>query len=227
MRTAATTIRCVIVDDHLMLLQLLAGVVRSVPGMVVAGTATSVTEAEAIAALERIDLMIVDPGLGSDNGIDVLRTVAARHPAVKCIVLSGAATDFVCPADVMPSVVAVVDKSHACDMLLGEIRKAVGLGADDTPAHLTAADIKARLTGREFELFNVLGEGLSNKEVGQRFGISTRTVETHRKAISRKLGCSGAALLRLATIHHSRGGFFADPGSALEADPATAAGKPR
>lgn len=199
-------IHCVIVDDHLMLLQLLTGIVRSVPGLLIVSTATNVGQAQAVAALDRIDLILVDPKLGAGNGMDLLRTVVARHPHVKCIVISGAAADFVCPTDLMPNVVSVVDKSHACDTLLAEINKAVGTDGGAVPARLSAAEIKSRLTDREFELFTVLGEGLANKEIGQRFGISTRTVETHRKSISRKLGCSGAALVRLAAIHHQIGG---------------------
>lgn len=199
-------IHCVIVDDHLMLLQLLAGIVRSVPGLVVVSTATSVGQSQAVAALERIDLILVDPKLGAGDGMDFLRAVVAKHPNVKCIVLSGAAAEFVCPADLMANVVSVVDKSHACDTLLAEIAKAVGTEESAAPIRLSAAEIKSRLTGREFELFTVLGEGLANKEIGQRFGISTRTVETHRKSISKKLGCSGAALVRLAAVHHQIGG---------------------
>lgn len=224
MSAAHQPIHCVIVDDHLMLLQLLTGVVRAVPGLVIASTATSVGQAEAVAALDRIDLMLVDPKLGAGNGMDLLRTVVARHPRVKCIVISGAAADFVCPADLMPNVVSVVDKSHACDTLLTEINRAVGTADAAAPVRLSAAEIRSRLTDREFELFTVLGEGLANKEIGKRFGISTRTVETHRKSISKKLGCSGAALARLAAIHHQIGGG-PDLGQTPTVDASAAAGE--
>lgn len=195
------SIHCVIVDDHLMLLQLLVGIVRTVPSLVVVGTATDVSDAERVASLDRIDLLIVDRRLGSADGIDFLRTVIARHPAVRCIVIAGSTADFVCPPDLMQAVVSVVDKSHACETLLAEIGRAMGVVETDGAEHLTKDEIRSRLTPRELELFTALGEGLSNKEIGQRFGISTRTVETHRKSISRKLRSSGAALVRLATIH--------------------------
>ena len=92
------------------------------------------------------------------------------------------------------------------------------------PVRLSAAEIRSRLTDREFELFTVLGEGLANKEIGKRFGISTRTVETHRKSISKKLGCSGAALARLAAIHHQIGGG-PDLGQTPTVDASAAAGE--
>lgn len=199
---------CVLVDDHLLLLELLADAVRTVPGVSVVATATDVSDADRIAALDCVDLLIVDRKLPAGDGMDFVRTVLARHPGLRCIVIAGATTDFVCPPDLLDCVVAVIDKAHASEMLLTEVRKfaagSTAAAAGPPPLH----GIEARLTPREFELFVILGEGLSNKELGQRCGISTRTVETHRKAISRKLGQSGAALIRLATLfRHSRHGF--------------------
>lgn len=205
MDKAYSTIHCVIVDDHVLLLDLLVGVVRTVPGLVVSATGTDVTDAGRIAALDRVDLLVVDRKLPSGDGPDLVRTVLARHPHMKCIVIAGSTLDFVCPPDLMDCIVSVVDKAHACDTLLTEISRVAGTPPLGTAGQSSADEIRSRLTPREFELFISLGEGLSNKEVGQRFGISTRTVETHRKAISRKLGQSGAALIRMATLHRHAG----------------------
>lgn len=210
--------QCVIVDDHVMLLDLLAGAVRGVPGVSIATTGTDVTDADRIAALDRVDLLIVDLKLPSGDGMDLVRKVRARHPALKCIVIAGCATDFVCPPDLIDCVVSVIDKAHACDALLDAVGKAVGATAPDAGGPGSLDDVTSRLTPRELELFTMLGEGLSNKELGQRFGISTRTVETHRKAISKKLGCSGAALVRLATLHR-HGGLTPDLRPTPSAEP--------
>lgn len=210
--------QCVIVDDHVMLLDLLVGAVRGIPGLSVVATATDITDAERIAALDRVDLLIVDRRLPSGDGIDLVRAVLARHPGLKCIVIAGCVTDFVCPPDLMDCVVSVIDKAHACDTLLAAVGKAVGASAPEAGGPGSLADVETLLTPRELELFTMLGEGLSNKELGQRFGISTRTVETHRKAISKKLGCSGAALVRLATLHR-HGGLAANLRAAPSAEP--------
>lgn len=214
MELTPPVVHCVIVDDHVMLLELLAGVVRTVPGLVISTTATDVTDAGRIAALDTVDLLIVDRRLASGDGMDLVRSVLARHPRLRCIVITGSTIDFVCPPDLMDCVVSVIDKAHACDTLLAEINRIVGVPA---PAAGGAATIESRLTPRELELFIALGDGLTNKEVGQRFGITTRTVETHRKAISRKLGQSGAALIRLATLH--RNAASRDPVTFAAADP--------
>lgn len=201
--------QCVIVDDHVMLLDLLVGAVRGMPGVSVAATATDVTDAPRIAALNRVDLLIVDLKLPSGDGMDLVRTVRADHPGLKCIVITGFVREFVCPPDLIDCVVSAVDKAHACDTLITAVRQAAGTGIPGSGGPGTADELGLRLTPRELELFTMLGEGLSNKELGQRFGISTRTVETHRKSISKKLGQSGAALVRLATLHR-HGGLTAE-----------------
>lgn len=209
-------LRCVIVDDHQLLLDLLAQAVRGLPGLVVAATATDVAEADRLAALARIDLLIVDRRLRTGDGMDVVRRVFARHPAVKCIVIAGVISDFVCPPDLLDVVVSVIDKAHACDVLLHEVARVLPLATGDSADPWSAAAIRSHLTRRQWELFVALGDGLSNKELGQRFGISTRTVETHRKAIGKKLGMSGSALVRLAVLHHRPPDAATSPGSATE-----------
>lgn len=192
--------RCIIVDDHRLVLDLLADAVGGVPGLSVVATATDVVEAARLAALERIDLLIVDRRLRTGDGMDVVRAVARRHPRLKCIVISAMTADFVCPPDLLRVVVSVIDKTDACDMLLDEIARVVGRPAVVADGEQSAAAIRSRLTVREWEVFVALGEGLSNKELAKALGLSTRTVETHRKAIARKLGVSGAALVRLAVL---------------------------
>lgn len=200
MKLARDSVRCVIVDDHEMLLDLLTTAVEAIPGVTVAATGTDVADAERLAALERVDLLIVDRKLKTGGGVDVVRQMLARHPDLKCILIAGTTADFVCPADLLDVVVSVIDKAHASETLLAEIARVGNLPERAAGESLQAREIRARLTDREWQLFAAIGDGLSNKDLGKRFGISTRTVETHRKAISRKLGLSGAALVRIAVL---------------------------
>jgi len=215
MNDAPAGVRCVIVDDHTMLVDLLAVAVSGIPGLVVTATATDVVDAERLAALRRVDLMIVDLKLKTGDGMEVVRRVKAQHPAVKCIVIAAVTVDFVCPPDLLDVVVSVIDKAHAAETLLAEIARVAGVSLDTTARPPPPEAIRSHLTDREWQVFVAMGDGLSNKEIGSRFGISTRTVETHRKAVAKKLGVSGAALLRLAVIHRRGGG---DPGSGRERD---------
>jgi DNA-binding NarL/FixJ family response regulator len=198
-------IQCVIVDDHALLLDLLVRAVNGIPGLEVVATGTDVGDAERLATLGRLDLLIVDRQLKTGDGLEVARRIRGQHPDLKCIVIAGSTADFVCPEDLLGVVVSVVDKARACDTLLAEIARVVDLPEQESASAVPAAKIRGRLTDREWQLFVILGEGLSNKDIGKRLGISTRTVETHRKAIARKLGVSGAALVRLAVLQQASG----------------------
>ena len=200
MKLARDSVRCVIVDDHEILLDLLTAAVEAIPGVTVAATGTDVADAERLAALEQVDLLVVDRKLKTGGGVEVVRQMLARHPGLKCILIAGATADFVCPADLLDVVVSVIDKAHASQTLLTEIARVGNLPERAACESLQAREIRARLTDRERQLFAAIGDGLSNKELAKLFGISSRTVETHRKAISKKLGLSGAALVRIAVL---------------------------
>lgn len=202
MPSTTESIRCVIVAAHRLSLELLAQAVRGIPGLAVTATATDVDEADRLAALTGVDLLIVERRLKMSDGMDVIRRLFDRHPAMKCIVIADDIADSTCPPDVHPVVVSVVNRAHTLDVLLREIARAVQPSTDASGIPRSATAIRSQLTARQWELFVALGDGLSNKELGQRFGISTRTVETHRRAIARKLGVSGSALVRLAVLHY-------------------------
>jgi DNA-binding NarL/FixJ family response regulator len=64
-----------------------------------------------------------------------------------------------------------------------------------------------QLTQRERQVLESLGRGLSNKDMALELDLSVRTVESHRRNIAIKLGCSGARLIRIATLLHQRAGL--------------------
>jgi DNA-binding NarL/FixJ family response regulator len=209
--TPQPNLRCVIVDDHEMLLDLLVSAVEAIPGATVVATGTDVVDAERLAELERVDLLVVDRELKTGGGVDVVRRMLARHPGLKSILIAGSTADFVCPADLLDAIVSVVDKAHASETLLAEIVRVGNLPGRAAGERPRSGEIRGRLTAREWQLFTALGDGLSNKNLGSRFGISTRTVETHRKAIAKKLGLSGSALVRLAVLERHAGGISRRP----------------
>lgn len=119
--TPQPNLRCVLVDDHEMLLDLLVSAVETIPGVTVVATGTDVVDAERLAELERVDLLVVDRRLKTGGGVDVVRRMLVRHPALKSILIAGTTADFVCPADLLDVVVSVIDKAHASEALLAEI----------------------------------------------------------------------------------------------------------
>jgi DNA-binding NarL/FixJ family response regulator len=177
------SLRCVIVEDQTMFLQLLAGMVRTSPELELAGTFSSVEKARDYLAQHAADLLILDLALPDGQGLTVLKAAAEKNPKVQCVVLSGHASEFVCPANLRSHVRAVVDKTQAYGTLQKEIADIVDPGASRP------------------EIFCMVGQGRMSKEISEKLGIAMRTVETHRKNICRKLKVSGPELVRQASLH--------------------------
>ena len=189
--------RCVIVEDQTMVLQLLAGMVRNSPGVDLVGTFSRVKDAADYCGRHAVDLLILDLELPDGNGLSVLKAATAKNPRAKGIVLSGHASEFVCPGEMRPQVRAVVDKTQAYGSLQKEIAEIVQ-PAVPPPGSVDPEDL---LTEREYEIFTLVGKGRMSKEIAEELGIAVRTVETHRKAICRKMKVSGPELVRRASVY--------------------------
>jgi DNA-binding NarL/FixJ family response regulator len=192
----------VIVEDQTMFLQLLSGMLRTIPGVELVATATTVAEGRAACDAETADLLILDLALPDGNGLEVLRSAAAHRPDIDCIVLSSAASEFACPQQFLANLRAVIDKSQAYESLQRVITNLLRSRGFSPHADRVGADPRRVLRVRELEVFELIGQGMRTKEIGERLGISTHTVESHRKAIAAKLGASGAELVRVATIYN-------------------------
>ena len=181
-------LQCLIVEDQLMFQQLLRSMLEALPGLEVKATAT--TQAEAIAHCsgeDPPDLLILDLALPDGDGLAVAEALAQRRPDAQVVVLSGQASSFVCPAGLQTLIRGVVDKTAAFSQLQNVLERCL----PNQPEPLTP---------RQREIYALIGQGLSNKDIAQTTGLSVTTVETHRKAIAQKLGVSGAELVRQASL---------------------------
>lgn len=182
-----TPLRCLIVEDQLMFLQLLCSMLQAMPGLTIAATATSQAEALALCQSEPVDVLILDLSLPDGDGLVVAEALAACHPAARVVVLSGQAASFICPSRLQPLICGVVDKTAAFSQLQAVLQ---GLLGQPRPS----------LTPRQREIYGLIGQGLTSRDIAKATGLALTTVETHRKAIAQKLGISGAELIRQAAL---------------------------
>jgi DNA-binding NarL/FixJ family response regulator len=185
----------VVVEDQLMFLQLLVGMLRSLAGLEVVATATTAAAGIRVCQELRPDLLILDLGLPDQDGITVVEALAAVKSEARVIVLSGGASSFVCDAALDPMLHAVVDKVDACETLVVEIAELLG---DPSPQTLP-------LSQREEQVLALIGQGLTSRRIAERLGLSVNTVDTHRRNISLKLGVKGGELVRQATLRNLQG----------------------
>jgi len=171
-----------------MFLQLLRSMLEAMPGLEVWATATSQADALTICSGDNPpDLLVLDLALPDGDGIAVAEALQQRQPSAQVVVLSGQASSFICPAHLQPLIRGVVDKTAAFSQLQTVLQSCL----PHTPEPLTP---------RQQEIYGLIGQGLSNKEIARATDLAIATVETHRKAIAQKLGVSGAELVRQASL---------------------------
>jgi len=204
----AGPLSCVIVEDQAMFLDMLGGMLAMRGGLKIVDRARSVAAGKKCCLQHRPDLLVLDLTLADGSGLDVAQTFLQANPAGRVIVVSGNASDFVCPAWLNGALQAVIDKNETfqalrqeLDELLGPARPGLSVHRDVAPATL--------LTAREAEIFALIGDGFTSREIGEQLSISEQTVQTHRKRIAAKLGTHGDELTRIAVTQ--RQSYFSRP----------------
>lgn len=203
-----------------MFLEMLRGALDMHGGVTVIGAAASVSDGMALCGRCSPDLLIVDLSLADGSGLDVARHAVTLLPAIKVIVLSAQVRTFVCPTWLQRHLHAVVDKLRTFQDLraaLDRLAKPSTLtqnheAARVVPGHDDDDDDKpgdATLRGkplsqRERQVFALIGEGLLNREIGERLDLSEETIRAHRKRIARKLGTRGNELAKRAIEHRAQ-----------------------
>ena len=166
----------------------------------IAATATTVVEACEAVDQCHPDLLILDLELADGDGLSVCRHLLRLQPSAKVIVLSGRAKSFVPPVAIAEALVAVIDKTRTFEVIGAAV---ISLLQSEAFSQ-TSNPCWDNLSPREHQVLHQLGLGLSTKEIAKALAISVRTVETHRKNISAKVGLSGAQLVRIATLRRQQ-----------------------
>ena len=196
-------LRCLVVEDQLMFLELLVVTLKTVPYLEVVATATSVQEGLLAVEHHKPDLGIFDLVLPGGDGLQLAQKAKELVPGIECILLTAQPGQVEWSPELGKCFRAIVDKVRAFDVLLREV-DAIFKEKFSTLENASGTDPTHLLTPREFELFQLIGQGYANKQIAAQMFISPRTVESHRKSISRKLRSSGAGLVRTATLYCQR-----------------------
>ena len=172
---------------------------------------------EALQTLRRtpVDFVVTELRLGGGaSGLDLVRSTRVEHPAVGVIVLAGGEEVVYGPRALRAGAHGFVAKASSPDVLveaLRAVRRGEAVMSDDlrdrlarqTPrgAKTELLDPTDALTDRELEVFELIGTGLSTREVAAALHLSPKTVETYRRHIKQKLRiASPTALVRHAAL---------------------------
>lgn len=189
--------RCLLVSPYLLYMQVLSSVLRRASGISEIRVALSPMAALNECLCCRPDILIADTfdggGKSSDSG-GWLREIGGK---THLILLVDTALDVPFGAESLPNV-HVLSKRQAFDELAGLLRGLLPWSSKEVklPLHARIQDL---LSSRQMEIFLLIGEGLTSRQISKRLGISVQTVGAHRKHIAEKLGTVGSELTQAAT----------------------------
>ncbi len=206
--------RILIVDDHPAVREALAIRIASEADLEVCGEAADVTDAVQVAAAVHPDVAVIDLGLKSGSGLELIKRLRATDEDLLMIVWSMYSEDLYAERALRAGARGYITKEQATSQIIEAIRcvlagqlylspamtekllrKHVGLPAEG----LNHSPIDV-LSDRELEVFRLIGQGVKTADVAARLHLSVKTVETYRDRIRQKLGLSdGTELAHYAT----------------------------
>ncbi|HPY77685.1 MAG TPA: response regulator transcription factor [Anaerohalosphaeraceae bacterium] len=199
-------IKVVLADDHAIVRHGLSRAFQQEKGLEVVGQAQDGLSLVKLVEELSPDVVVMDISMPDLNGIEATRRITAAHPKIKVIGLSMHSSDKYVREMFKAGACGYLLKDCPFDELVEAIRIVVNgkkyispsIGDTIIKDYLTKPDQESAfsiLSAREREVLQLLVEGHTTKQVGQRLGISPKTVEVHRTNIMEKLKMDNIAQL--------------------------------
>ena len=191
--------RVFLLDDHEVVRRGLTDLLTSAGGIEVVGEAGTTDE-----ALRRIppttpDVAILDVRLPDGNGVEVCREIRSRHPQVQCVMLTSFSDDEALFQAIMAGAAGYLLKQVKGTDLVDAVRR-VAAGQSLLDPAVTARVLErirrppptderlARLTDQERRILDLIADGLTNREIGERIHLAEKTVKNYVSNVLAKLG---------------------------------------
>jgi NarL family two-component system response regulator YdfI len=191
-----------IADDHMVVREGLRALLDAEPDLEPVGAARDGAEAVRLAGEMAPDVILMDLRMPGVDGIEAIRQIKARYPAVQVVILTTYDDDQYIVRGLRAGARGYLLKDTDRKVLYDAIRAAArgesllpSAVVDKVVAHLQGAQPveSETLSRREAQVLALLAEGAANKEIARRLGISERTVKAHVTSIFNKLGASSRA----------------------------------
>jgi len=198
-------ITVLLADDHPVVREGLSAILESADGIAVAGQAGSGEEAVAAAIALRPDLVLLDLRMGGMDGVAATARIREQSPGTRVVIV----TTYEDDADIMRAIeagaVGYLLKGSSRHELIEAVHAAVRGETVLTPS-LAGKLFRSRtaspvtLSARERAVLRLVGNGLTNAEIGVRLSISEATVKTHMIRVFRKLEVSDRTAAVMAAM---------------------------
>ncbi len=217
-RRKRSCVRVLIADDHPIFRDGLRKLIESQPGMLVSGESSVGTDVVRLARELKPDIVLIDLALPGRSGLQVLNDLAGLPSPVRTLVLAAAVEESTILEAFCLGAHGIVMKGSPREILLKSIRSVLAgqywldhasvpivieaLRKSPSSQHGAKRGNDYGLTPRELKIVERVAYGSSNKQVGQNFSISERTVKHHLTNIFNKLGISGRVELAVFALEH-------------------------
>lgn len=185
-----------LLDDHEIVRTGIADIVNAEPDLTVVGEAATVHQAFGRISATMPDVAVLDVRLPDGSGIDLCRDIRSAHPEVHCLMLTAYDDDEAVYAAVLAGAAGYVLKNIRGQGLLESIRRAAGGATLMDPSaarrvvHAVTSESSpvALLTLRERQVLELIAEGLTNRQIGERLRLAEKTVKNYVSGLLAKLG---------------------------------------
>jgi two-component system, NarL family, response regulator DevR len=195
--------RIFLVDDHEIVRRGIADLLEDEPDLEIVGEASSYDEAVARIPSSRADVAVLDVRLGERaeerNGVQLCRELRSRQPELRCLILTSFPDDEALLNAIMAGASGFVLKQVLGNDLKNAVRT-VGAGGSLLDGRTTEALMKrlrvgsdtdgplANLTDQERAVFDLIGEGMTNRQIAERLYLAEKTVKNYVSHLLAKLG---------------------------------------
>jgi DNA-binding NarL/FixJ family response regulator len=204
--------KVLVIDDHPIVRQGLVELINRENDMTVCGQAESGATALELTEKAQPDLALVDISLEDINGLVLVKGLKSRQRNLRVLILSmhdealyaeralrAGAHGYIMKREAPTKVIAGIRRVLAGDVYLSDeisarIMRKFASGSDTDESHV------ARLSDRELEVYNHIGQGLKTSQIASKLNLSVKTIETYREHIKEKLGLNDATELVQSAI---------------------------
>ncbi|HVA59121.1 MAG TPA: response regulator transcription factor [Mycobacteriales bacterium] len=195
----ADTIRVFLLDDHEVVRAGVRELLEADGDIEVVGEAGTAAQALARVPAVRPQVAVLDVRLPDGDGVSVCRELRSRMPELACLILTSFADDDALFDAIMAGAAGYVLKQIRGSDLVGAVRTVAGGGSLLDPQaaaqvmarlrdHATRDDPLAGLTAQERRILDLIGEGLTNRQIGEALHLAEKTVKNYVSNLLAKLG---------------------------------------
>ncbi len=215
-------IRVLLVDDQRLMRDGMRTLLSLEPDLKVVGEAGDGLEALSVARQQQPDVILMDIRMPRMNGVEATREIRREMPGVKVLILTTFDDDEMVMEALLEGAAGYLTKDLPAEEIAAAVRnvqsggvimpppiaaKVVAeLGRRSAPAPAPATLPVGELTEREVEVLKLLGQGYSNKEIGEALFITEGTAKNHVSSVIEKLGLRDRTQAALWAVRHGLGG---------------------